>query len=394
MNQLSVFKRSRFLFLIGYVLVLIRSFIYTTTLGAVAPEIIGQILRVIAYMFFLMQVVSEKKFKVNNFLIFIAIIGVAFITRVSSSYSVVIDYAICSIASINTDFKKIVKTYAITASILTLITILLSLMGFITNYTYLRYDTGVIRLSMGFVYPTDFAAHIYFISCATMYLIFEKLKLRHGVFFITISYVTYLVTNARGPCLMILLTFGICYLCKLYEEKGIKIIPKWLLEYSFVFCSIVTFILLNSYNPRNDLWVQIDKLSSWRLSLGVRLMKENTITLFGKYVMQRGNGYGNVALGDAYTYIDISYMRILIMYGILMFAGVMLYSIAINVRSLKKNNYIISYLLLAVSLYSITAQHYFDFSYDFLLLAFFATLEDKEIVKEHHLLRIKIKGFN
>ena len=137
---------------------------------------------------------------------------------------------------------------------------------------------------------------------------------------------------------------------------------------------LLNFLMIRFYNESSKFWHAINAFTTNRLEYAKNIMANNTVTFFGQYIEQRGDGNGGRLLGEAYTYIDLSFQRILLMYGILLFLFVLVYSVLLFNKSQKNGNYKIPLLLFVISFYSLTAQHYFDFSYNFILLSYFAII--------------------
>lgn len=374
-----------FMYLIGFSLLLIRAFIYTTAFDQIFPLTLARIMRPVAYIIILYRFVKIRKVRISTFLIASVMIILSFVVGLGSTYTVVIDYAVCSVCAINIKFDKIVKTYTYVSIAMTILTIAASLLNIIENYVYIR--NGAIRLSLGFVYPTDFVAHIFFIVCGICYLTFTRIKLWHGFVYGLLAYVMYLLTNSRGPSMMIIIVYVLCLWSRYRLEKRKKPFPHWLLKFSSVICAILTFAFIEGYNPNNKYWALLDKFASRRLSIGKRLLSDYGVTLLGQYVKQKGDGHGIVARGVQYTYIDLSFMRLLVLYGILFFIFILFYSTVLCKKNLKEGNYAIPVLMMAISFYSLTAQHYLDFAYNFVLLAYFAVAPHQYDVKRK---RIKL----
>jgi len=363
------------LFLVAYILLLFRAFVYTTAFDSVFPVLIARMIRYLAYGILLVRIIMERKIKGRLFLVGIVMLGVSFFARIQSSYGVLIDYAFCCVFSIGVEFRKIVKAYVITSTFLIVITIAASIFGIIPNYTY--YRGGVLRLSMGFVYPTDFVAHIYFLVCGILYLLNDRLKRWQGVLIIFSAYIIFRLTSARGPSAMIVFAFLTLYFNQLRMRKKKRLLfSKWLLEYSPALCALITFAVIFAFDPDIPFWRELDRFTSSRLSLATKQLSENEITLFGQYIQQKGNGHGVYATSTklGYTFIDLSFLRILLLYGIVFLIFIVIYSILNNKKALRDCDYNLPLLMLLTSFYSLTAQHYFDFAYNFLLLGYFATL--------------------
>ena len=81
-------------------------------------------------------------------------------------------YSALLVLLVDVDMKVVLKTYLIVAGILVLSVFILSLLGAVPNLQYNR--EGVIRNSFGFIYPTDFASHCFYIFLAFSYLLKDK----------------------------------------------------------------------------------------------------------------------------------------------------------------------------------------------------------------------------
>ena len=78
-------------------------------------------------------------------------------------------YSALLVLLVDVDMKVVLKTYLIVAGILVLSVFILSLLGAVPNLQYNR--EGVIRNSFGFIYPTDFASHCFYLFLAFSYLL-------------------------------------------------------------------------------------------------------------------------------------------------------------------------------------------------------------------------------
>lgn len=362
------------LYLIGYALVLFNSWIYSTNFCDHIPNMLKLLIRLAGYSFLTIHYILRKKYNVRLFFVSMSMISLFFLSLYKSSYSVLLDYALCCAFAVDIDFSKIVKLYVKESVVITFVTISAACLGLIETYTYYRKDTGYIRMSLGFIYPTNFAAHIFFIMCGIAYISYSKFNMKYVMGYSVIAYITFKLTNSRGPSAMIVFLAIIVYMYKRMEKKNKTLIPKVILKYSSIICAIVTLVIIHYYDKNNSAWEFVNKFTTNRLEFAKSIMMNNKITLFGQYIEQRGDGNGGRLAGEPYTYIDLSFQRILLMYGLVLFVFILIYSLLLNKKALKNNNAIISVLLFVISIYSLTAQHYFDFSYNFILLAYFANI--------------------
>ena len=379
-------KQNDWIYLTGYALVLFRTFIDSTTFHWIFPSLLGLIMRLGGYALILTQVLIERKVKIRYFYIGIIMLMISFLSLFKGGYSVLLDYAICCVFAVNVDFRRITIVYVVETITLTIITIVASLTGIIENYIYFR-ATGEIRLSLGFIYPTNFAAHVFFTMVGIAFLSYSKFSWKHLAVYGAVAYVMYLLTNARGPSSMIAVLAVVVLLYKVLREKGFKAIPDWFLKYSTVICAVLTLLMIRFYNANNAFWEVVNAFTTNRLTYAKRSMQQNPITLLGQFIEQRGDGNGGRLHGEAYTYIDLSFQRILLMYGLLLFIFILVYSVLLYKKSAKRRNITIPLLLFIIAFYSLTAQHYFDFSYNFILLSYFANIPDDGIAERFKRIR-------
>ncbi len=360
----------------GYALVLFNAFVRTTAFTLYYPKYVSIVIRLVGYSFLIMSVIPKmnKKVSIRCLLVAAVFLMLSLFSYIFSGYSVSLDYAICCTFAIGIDFEEITRLYVWESVILTGVTIVSALLGGIINYIYYRSGTSAVRMSMGFVYPTDFAAHVFFVMAGIIFLIYDRFSLKDLFIFGTVAFGCFMLTNARGPCAMVFFLALLVWFFRRFWKKGIQIIPVWLLKYSTSICALITLFVIRVFNPKIPLWKTIDSFTSTRLTYAKDIFTRNHITLFGQYIAQKGNGLGGRAPGEAHTYIDISYQRILLMYGLLMFLLILVFCILLNYKALKNNSMAIPLLILVISIYSMTAQHFFDFSYNFVLLALFADI--------------------
>ena len=365
--------RPEWLYLVGYAMILFQSFLNSTTYHWIVPSIVKNGIRFAGYVLLMFYAILRRKTNKTLFFLGVIMMLVSLLSLLQSGYSILLDYAFCCIFAVEVDFERIVRVFVGESIALTITTIISALLGIIENYIYYR-NSGAVRMSLGFIYPTNFAAHVFFIMAGIAYLEYRRFGWKHVLGYAVVSYVIYLLTNARGPSLMIIILAIVVAAYRYFSEKGISILPRWLMTYSAVICAALTFLMINFYNAQSKIWEFINTITTNRLYYAKRTMNNNAITLLGQFIEQRGDGNGGRLAGEIYTYIDLSFQRILLMYGVLLFVFILIYSIFICKRAYKRRNVIIPLLLFVVSFYSLTAQHFFDFSYNFLLLAGFSRL--------------------
>jgi len=281
-------------------------------------------------------------------------------------------YLIFVIAAFAISFRSILKTYIISA-FLGIFTVLFScLLGIIPNETFARQGLSIVRNSFGFFTPTDFAARFFFLLLA--YYMLKKFHLswkENMAIFIMIGVIYYL-TNARlDTCLLLLLL--LCGLLAPYLERiitALGTIGSFVISVLYIGGSVLLSVF---YDESNKFLAAVNNLLSGRIKIGQQAFQEKGVTFFGQYFHEQGNGL--LPKGDfQYFYIDSSYIRLLVISGLL-FSLIMLVAVYyLQKRFITENLFYYSVGFFIVIFSSAVDQHFMDSSYNFMFLALFAEL--------------------
>ncbi|CAM2858789.1 hypothetical protein [Fructilactobacillus fructivorans] len=219
--------------------------------------------------------------------------------------------------------KKIIKTEIITTLSVLCIIILLSLFGVLPNLQFPR--NGLIRNSLGFIYPLLLSSTVFFLNIAlASYLVTNKISLKKKLA-VTLAMAvatiaTYLITDSRTDLLLniaiLIVIILSCFSLTLRNRY-----TKLLAELTPILIAFWTFISMIFY--RNDrIWLALNSLFSNRLALVHEAYLKYIPGLLGQYIKQRGNG-GKVSDVVNYFYIDSSFSRVLFMDGYIVFVAIM-----------------------------------------------------------------------
>ncbi len=139
------------------------------------------------------------------------------------------------------DYKKILKVYLAIEIPLTLITLMAARLGIIENLVYHRGEQ--VRMTFGFVYPTNFVSHLMFIIAA--WIAIKEVKctfLELGMITILVVFLDKYCDARCGEICIILIVLCTAYLkCRMYfaEKKGKKYKTSKLLNF---LCLCVPFL--------------------------------------------------------------------------------------------------------------------------------------------------------
>ncbi len=205
----------------------------------------------------------------------------------------------------------------------------------------IKRDIIPIRHSLGFTYPSVCAAYFYFLLILYLWMYGREISWRDLLWIEVVNWLIYILTDARMSFLLITLLLACAYVCCCRgADRRIK---EWLEEQKkrgSALCRVGT--VLYDYYPvflsgMFLLWCLIDlaaggnsildRALSGRLKYTVSVVKEYGVHLFGKAIPWVGFGgtENTDALLKSYNFVDCSYAYILLSYGIVFFALVMVY---------------------------------------------------------------------
>jgi hypothetical protein len=133
-------------------------------------------------------------------------------------------------------------------------------------------------------------------------------------------------------------------------------------------------LLCKFYNPENEFLAKVNEIFSMRFYMGWETLKNYDIKLFGQYIEMHGNG-GTLTPVAEYTFIDCSYLNILMRFGLVVFVLVIL-GLEIIMYKNRRNVFILGMILL-ICLHSMIEHHLFEFHYNIFMILPFALFEDK-----------------
>lgn len=281
-------------------------------------------------------------------------------------------YYVYIIGAKDVDFRKIIKVFLGAVISVSVIAAIASLSGVIINVTIGRLLESTVRYSVGAVYPTDLAARCFYILLAYTALRKFKFTLPEYIAAISFSIMIYALTDTRLDFLLMILVILITifknFICHIIEKIKINIATG-----TIFIVILLNIVLAYLFKPSVHLFQIVNKVLSGRLTYGHEAFKNYNVTFLGQFIYQNGNGGVHNQPFD-YFYIDVSFIRVLMMEGILAFF-VLLAVIYLSYRKFynEKSFVLIVWLLLAI-LSSLIDQHLYELSFNIIFLGLFADL--------------------
>ena len=329
--------------------------------------------------------------KVNFLFIVVLLLGLRFLYKMRVSYKYLIlsillllsgvlvyfqtnrlnflVYSMLLVLLVNVDMKVVLRNYVVVAGILVVGVFLLSLVGIVPNLQYNR--AGVIRNSFGFIYPTDFASHCFYLFLAISYLLKDKFIWTRSLFGVLLSAFIIKYCDARLNALSILLATVIFIYFYYSKEKKLKIFA--LFPYSAViFASIVTY-LSYKFSWSNPFLVTVNKLITGRLALGRNAFDTFGVHLFGTRNVQFIGSGGKTESVIGYNYVDSSYVQMLFTYGIVPVVLLIIIYVVASRKQYKDGQYLLVAILSLIAFNCMIEAFWFVPTYNIFMFLLFTT---------------------
>lgn len=275
--------------------------------------------------------------------------------------------------AVKVDFEKLIKTDVWVSTILTVVTIVCSLTGVLDNLTW-GLSNGQVRMAFGFIYSTDFAAHIFFLMLGWWYLRQEKANWKDSIFWLVIGAVVFKFSIARNSSALIAMTALLMAYCG--KIKKTDVLEKKMLPAAPLICAAAVSGLSVFYNPDIAWTKQLDSWFSNRLMLVKKAINFYGFQLWGAPIPMTGNG-SKTSSSATYFYIDSGYMQIGLLYGVVLLAIVLCLLTWTCQKAAEQNQRILLWIVALACVHGMIEQHLFELEYFPFFLAAFANLKEK-----------------
>lgn len=373
-NSLIMINIRDTLYLSSFAIYFSYLFLRTTMFYIVIPNQIHLLVAICSTGLIIIKVLGYDAYTIRQLVIIILFIAIVALVWVNSGYTNLIMLALLILGAKNISFKKIVRVHLTLGLLLLIITILSSLVGIIPNLVYQQDDR--IRNSFGAIYPTDFAAHVFYLVLSYCYIKGKNLRLFDYTLFLILAILLLYFCDARLDSISIILTVLAMLLLSFKKNRPIRRIINFLLSYSVPICATFFIILTIIYSPNNENLIKLNSLLSNRLSLGKYGIEEYGFSLFGKYIEMSGwgglNGFNKKI--STYFFIDSSFLKITLTYGIIFTLFICVMYVSFCKDRIKNNDILLPTLIALASLNSMIAHHFIDLAYNPFLFIFLSKI--------------------
>ncbi|MEF2878602.1 MAG: hypothetical protein U0N90_09310 [Blautia sp.] len=362
-------------------------FLNTTTFRVQWPEFYYTSIRIAFVAIIFMRACYSKTYSYIE----LGIIGILFVcfsfAVYRNGYTELKDALLVIFGAKDISFKKLLKIYSGTIGILLLLTIILALRGYIDNLIYYQ-DGRRPRIAFGIGYPTDFSAYIFYILLAYFYIRGKRIKYLEIVSGIVAAIAVYWFCDARLNTICILLLSAIFLYNRIIQkicEKNNKLyimnrLWSHCLTLSATIASIFMILLTLFYSTDNHAIQLINNLLNNRLFYGNRGIKIYGLSFWGQYIPQQGAG-GSTESITHYFFLDVSYVSILLRYGIVILGLVLLIWLIIGIKAQKGRNWELLWAIALVAIQCAVEHHMLEVVYCPFLWALFANTNEQEKIE-------------
>ncbi len=301
------------------------------------------------------------------------LLGLAMMSMHLASSSLMVSLVAFAIGSTGISFNKLLKVYCIIGTITLLVIMASAFSHVIANLFF--YRGKIVRHAFGVLYPTDFAARVLSLVLAYYYLNYQTLTWVHHMTVCLIAALLYYYCDTRLTCIILIGTIVVFWVAN-QAKKGNNATRAMVGCFwgAVPLCAYLIVSLSLLYTSRLSVMHRLNHLLSGRLALGQRAFHRYGITLFGQNIVERGWGRGNHAATSMYNYffIDSSYLRGAIIYGLILSLIVLYWLTKSSLVAFQNENYGLCAAILLVAISAFVEQHLFDVSYDPFILAYFS----------------------
>ena len=288
------------------------------------------------------------------------------------------------ISAKNIKFRLIIKYFFVINLVFLVSSLIFSRLGIVKDYINeramfdmvegIRGDT-VVRHSFGYGWVTSFPAHVTYLWAMWLYLRKGFLKFyEYILLFFSIWFVNHFCdARMESATLFLLGIMSLYYRYRVEGTQGLSFLENFYLKFSVPIFAFVSIYLTYQYEVvGGEVYEVMDFVASGRLSLGADAMFTAGIPLFGQAYKQIG---GDIA-GNAYNYIDCSYLAWLIIYGVFFFILATSSLTYICHKSIREREFLLAIIMSLLAIEGSIVSVFLNFAYNPFIMATFAEWDE------------------
>ncbi len=321
----------------------------------------------LAYVLLLFQFISRKQYSPRDIAaLYLMLFGCAL--AANSVYNKQLIPVVLFIGcSRDIDYTKILKCTLAVQGILFILTAGASMLGVIEDVIW--YEGSRVRHSLGYSY-CGYPAHlIFFLTLVVLYLR-KKARVLDAVCLLALNYVIYMATDSRTDFyLAVLGILGFFLWTGSFRAKWFETLRCLTVEYGFAAAAVFS-IAMHIFYDADTAWMQrLNQVLNGRLQLGYDAIQEYGFSIFGRPIRWFGQGSLLSDPTRIYNYVDSSFLKETLSYGILFLILLAAGYYLLGKRISRTRDHALGWVILMSLLYSITNAHLCVLTFNVFILA-------------------------
>lgn len=321
----------------------------------------------------------------------------------SYSYAFIYELAVLILLAHGMEFRKILTVHLAVSLAVTLVTVILALSGRIENLTYYQESHNYrARMAFGFLYPTDFCAHLFFMTLSYVWLRLRRIRWGEIIAIAVLGIFTWVCCDARTTTLLfalLVLRLGIMKL-RAHRASSVKSADHdacgsrttqaaqgsaerhsgtavfscfrewidWLVVLSAPVFAAMMILMSRFYSESSGFLRFVNRVLNKRLYYGHIGFERYNVRLWAQNVEMHGAG-GAVKRTTEYFFLDSSYVNILLRLGLVVLAAMLMILVITANRERKTGDHLKLFLLFLIIAACVIEHHLIEIQANpFLLL--------------------------
>ena len=379
-------RRWENVYLIIYGVIVAHDFLDATMFRIQWPPKFGLVLYFAIMVYTLAMLCFNNKYSKKELICAGVVLAAFVIAAVAGDNSFLFEVGFLIVGAKNIHFDRILKVFFGVSLVILAAAMICSQAGIIENLVYPSVRGGV-RQCFGTIYPTDFAAHVFYMAMAALCMNNRRIHIADIVIVGALGVFVYKACSAfTGTMTLGLAAIGMIVVMivqRRLEQKekleGTAAPLGWwngllrFLTLAPVFFAALFIGMVHLYRPESAFWAKLDQILSLRLSVSAEGTANYAYRLFGQHVEEFGNGR-SIETREHYFFIDDSYLRMALIYGIVILIVVLLMMIIIANRAIRYQRCMLYLAMLLIALHCFMEQHMLEMAFNPFILGMFADM--------------------
>ncbi len=387
-------RRWENVYLIIYGVIVAHDFLDATMFRIQWPPKFGLVLYFAIMVYTLAMFCFNNKYSKKELICAGVVLAAFVIAAVAGDNSFLFEVGFLIVGAKNIHFDRILKVFFGVSLVILAAAMICSQAGIIENLVYPSVRGGV-RQCFGTIYPTDFAAHVFYMAMAALCMNNRRIHIADIVIVGALGVFVYKACSAfTGTMTLGLAAIGMIVVMivqRRLEQKekleGTAAPLGWwngllrFLTLAPVFFAALFIGMVHLYRPESAFWAKLDQILSLRLSVSAEGTANYAYRLFGQHVEEFGNGR-SIETREHYFFLDDSYLRMALIYGIVILIVVLLMMIIIANRAVHYQRCMLYLAMLLIALHCFMEQHLLEMAFNPFILGMFADMDRERTIHQ------------